>query len=200
MSQKPITMTVGGIAVPAMGPGRVVQEATIGCLTGIGGHPGAREDGEIASPDGGQEGRSRPSRRPRPGIRTLQRPLRGPKMARSPLPMGSNTLDPGHSMTRHRAPTNHRRISRCPPGSQPNGLSGLRRTVTFPPLTLNRPPIRSTPTQHRYLSPHPNPGVRHGSESPVGIGRNHCSASAGISVRLRRNTDGRAGLRLVTVG
>ena len=49
MSPEPITMTVPRIAVPATGPGRVVREATTGRLTGIGGHPGARENGDRSS-------------------------------------------------------------------------------------------------------------------------------------------------------
>ena len=43
MSPEPITRTVGGRerSAPATGPGHVVQEAKIGRLTGIGGHPRA---------------------------------------------------------------------------------------------------------------------------------------------------------------
>ena len=144
---------------------------------GIGGHPGARENS------------NRPSRWGSGGAKSVVAavetghpdPLgagQGPTMVRSPLPTAANTLDPGHSMTRRSAPTTHRRVSRCPSGSQSYGLSGLRTTVIFPPLTLNCPPIRRTLTQHRYLSLHLNPDVRHPSESVFGIGRNQRSTSS----------------------
>ena len=87
MSPEPITMTVGGIAVPATGPGRVVQETTIERLTGIEAHPGARENGDRPSRWGPGEAESTVTAS-ETGHPDTPETAQGPKMTRSPLPMG----------------------------------------------------------------------------------------------------------------
>ena len=94
--------------------------------------------------------------------------------------MGANTLDPGHSVTpRNATATGGSRDAPQAPSRTACPVPGGPSYCLTP--ALNRSPVRNTLSQHRYLSVPLNPSVRHP--------RSHCWASAGIPVRLRRNTE-----------
>lgn len=183
MSPEPITMPVGGIAAPATGPGRVVQETSIGRLTGIGGHPGARENGNRPSRWGSGEAVSTVSAAETghpdpPG--TAQRP----KMARSPLPMGSDAPGPGHSVTRRNAPTN-RRIPTCPPK-----LPAVRQRQSCPVSGGPSSSPHSPSTVHQSGAPLPGTDTDPCTSAQVfGMDRNHRSTSSEYGPDRRRDRD-----------